>query len=293
MRKIRVASRASKLALTQTQMVINLLSEKTEGFQFEIIKVQTAGDKGDLSVVGAFTSAIEQALIKKEADIAIHSYKDLPNEMVDGLTIASTPKRADARDVFISNSYNTLNDLPGDATIGTGSPRRKAQLLAINPNWNVKFINGNIDTRIQKLQNNNYDAIILAAAGLIRLGWANKITQYIEIDQMIPAPAQGALAIQSRTADKAIIEMCQLIHCKETALSVNTERKILSGIGGGCQLPIGSYVNIGKNNFNLAALFGNSANHLLNKINVTGMVSEIETLTQQAIEQLKNNHQHQ
>jgi len=293
MRKIRVASRASKLALTQTQMVINLLSEKTKDFQFEIIKVQTAGDKGDLSVVGAFTSAIEQALIKKEADIAIHSYKDLPNEMVDGLTIAATPKRADARDVFISNTYNTLNDLPGDATIGTGSPRRKAQLLAINPNWNVKFINGNIDTRIQKLHNDNYDAIILAAAGLIRMGWANKITQNIEIDQMIPAPAQGALAIQSRTADETIIEICQLIHCEETALSVNTERKILSGIGGGCQLPIGSYVNIEKNNFNLAALFGNSGNHQLNKINVDGLVSEIEALTQQAVEQLKNNHQHQ
>jgi len=290
MQTIKVASRGSRLALTQSQQVIDRLAElnakQNIQLKFEIVEVKTHGDRGDLSVMGAFTNAIEQALIDQKADMAIHSYKDLPTEMHQALSIAAIPIRADARDVMISEKYNSLSQIPDNAIIGTGSPRRKAQLKAINPTWEIQFINGNIDTRIQKLKDNKYDAIILAAAGLVRMDWQHKITEYLSVETMIPAPAQGALAIQCRKNDERIAEVCQPIHCKQTALAASTERKILSGIGGGCQLPIGTYVQIDQNYFTLDALFGTLPDKKLNAIHLKHPLKEIETKSAEAIEQL-------
>jgi len=289
MQNVKVASRGSRLALTQSQQVIDQLAENHPQVNFEIIELKTHGDQGDLSVTGAFTNVIEQALVNQNADIAIHSFKDLPTQIHQDLTIAAVPKRVDAKDVFISNKYNNLLDVPNSAIIGTGSPRRKAQLQSINPNWQINFINGNIDTRIQKLNSEKYDAIILAAAGLIRMDWQNKITQSIAIDTMIPAPAQGALAIQCRNVDAEIKAICRSIHCENTGLAVSTERKILSGIGGGCQLPIGAFVVIDNHQFTLDALFGILPNKQLNKIQLQGGLTEIEPLCAQAIKQLTTN----
>lgn len=286
MQTIRVASRASRLALTQSQQVIDQLVQHNTQTSFEIVEVKTHGDKGDLSIQGAFTNAIEQALVDGKADIAIHSFKDLPTQSHKDLCIASVPKRADARDVLISEKYNSLATLPDKAIIGTGSPRRKAQLQAINPNWKIEFINGNIDTRIQKLKSHLYDAIVLAAAGLVRMGWQNKITAYLPFTTMIPAPAQGALAIQCKNTNEHIIKLCKTIHCKNSALSVYTERKILSGIGGGCQLPIGALVQIEEDDFILDALFGTLKNNNLNKLHLKHSLKEIETISTQAIKEL-------
>lgn len=286
MQTIKVASRASRLALTQSQQVIDQLVQHNTRTSFEIVEVKTHGDKGDLSIQGAFTNAIEQALVDGKADIAIHSFKDLPTQFHKDLCIASVPKRADARDVLISEKYSSLATLPDKAIIGTGSPRRKAQLQAINPNWKIEFINGNIDTRIQKLKSHLYDAIVLAAAGLIRMGWQNQITEYLPFTTMIPAPAQGALAIQCRNNNEQIIKLCKTIHCKNSALSVHTERKILSGIGGGCQLPIGALVQIEEDDFILDALFGTLKNNNLNKLHIKHPLKEIETISTQAIKKL-------
>jgi len=283
---IRVASRASRLAITQSQQVIDELAQLNKQVSFKIIEVKTRGDEGDLSVQGAFTNAIEQALVNGKADLAIHSYKDLPTQTHEDLRIAAVPKRADARDVLISEKYNRLDVLPDEAIIGTGSPRRKAQLLAINPNWKIEFINGNIDTRIQKLKTQSYNAIILAAAGLIRMGWQNQITEHLPYTAMIPAPAQGALAVQCRKNDDAITTLCQTIHCKNTAQCVHIERKILSGIGGGCQLPIGALVQIEQDHFTLDALFGILENKKLNKLHLKYPIDEIEAMSTRAIKQL-------
>ncbi len=283
---IKVASRGSRLALTQSQQVIDALAQLNPQVTFEIVEIKTHGDRGDLSVSGAFTNAIEQALVEQKADIAIHSFKDLPTQFHQDLCIAAVPKRADARDVFISEQFNSLNELPNGSVIGTGSPRRKAQLQAINPAWNIKFINGNIDTRIQKLKNEDYDAIILAAAGLIRMAWQDRITEFLPVETMVPAPAQGALAIQCRTSDKGTLELCQQINCKQTALSVQMERKILSGIGGGCQLPIGALVQINNEYFTLHALFGMLENNQLNLLQQKHPLKDIEIMSAQAIEQL-------
>lgn len=290
METIKVASRGSRLALTQSQQVIDNLTElnakQNRQLKFEIVEVKTHGDRGDLSVMGAFTNAIEQALVDKKADMAIHSYKDLPTEINQYLSIAAIPTRADARDVMISEKYSGLQQIPDGSIIGTGSPRRKAQLKAINSTWDIKFINGNIDTRIKKLKAKQYDAIILAAAGLVRMGWQDQVTEYLLVETMIPAPAQGALAIQCRKNDERIVEVCQPIHCKQTALAVAIERKILSGIGGGCQLPIGAYVQIEQNHFILDALFGTLPDKKLNAINIKHPLSEIEMKSAEAIEQL-------
>jgi len=286
MQTIRVASRSSRLALTQSQQVLDEIVLHNPQIQFEIVEVKTRGDQGDLSKQGAFTNAIEQALVDERADMAIHSYKDLPTQTHEALCIAAVPQRADARDVLISEKYNGLSTLPDNAIIGTGSPRRKAQLQAINPNWKIEFINGNIDTRIQKLRTQQYDSIILAAAGLVRMGWQNQITEYLLPTTMIPAPAQGALAIQCRKNDEPTIEICQAIHSENTAYCVHIERKILSGIGGGCQLPIGAFVHIEKGYFTLDALFGILENNKLNKLHKKASLQEIEEITLLAINEL-------
>jgi len=202
--------------------------------------------------------------------LAIHSYKDLPTETHPDLCIASVPLREDVRDVFVSEKYTDINQLPDNAIIGTGSPRRIFQLKALNPNWEVKFINGNIDTRIKKMQRGDYDAIVLAAAGLHRVNFRHYVTQYFEIDEMIPAPAQGALALQTHKNNLILKDLCHNINCKKTVLAVNTERQILKDVGGGCKLPIAAYLQIEDNTFILNALFGLNEKQQLNKIHITG-----------------------
>jgi len=288
MQKIRVASRGSKLALTQSKWAINSLSKFTN-IPIEIIEITTQGDKGNLSEVGAFTTAIEQAIINNVADLAIHSYKDLPTESHQNLCMAAIPPREDARDVFISDKYTDINQLPDNAVVGTGSPRRIYQLKALNPNWEVKFINGNIDTRINKMQSGIYDAIVLAAAGLHRVNFRHYITQYFEVEEMIPAPAQGALALQTLKSNSVLKSLCQNIHCSETELAVNTERQILKDVGGGCKLPIAAHLQINENSFKLDALFGLNEKQELNKIAANGTLAQLNDISKASINKLKTN----
>jgi hydroxymethylbilane synthase len=251
MRKIIVGSRRSKLALTQTHWVINRLKELGVPFEFEVKEIVTKGDKildVTLSKVGGkglFVKEIEQAMLNKEIDMAVHSMKDMPAVLPENLIIGCIPKREDHRDVLISKERLTFDELPKGAIIGTSSLRRGAQLLAKRSDIEIKWIRGNIDTRLAKLENENYDAIILAAAGLARMGWSKEVvTEYLEPDICLPAVGQGALAIECRQDDQELLDALMKLNDEITAKAVTAERVFLHKMEGGCQVPIAGYAYV-------------------------------------------------
>ncbi|WP_409270830.1 hydroxymethylbilane synthase [Neobacillus sp. SCS-31] len=255
MRKIIVGSRRSKLALTQTNWVIEQL-KKIAGpsFEFEVKEIVTKGDRildVTLSKVGGkglFVKEIEQAMMDKEIDMAVHSMKDMPAVLPEGLTIGCIPFREDHRDALISKGHVKLADLPPGAVVGTSSLRRSSQLLLNRPDLEIKWIRGNVDTRLEKLNNGEYDAIILAAAGLSRLGWSKEVvTEFIDADLCIPAIGQGALAIECREDDQELLAIFEKFTCKQTALAVRAERSFLKKMEGGCQVPIGGFATAEEN----------------------------------------------
>ncbi|MBO8177324.1 hydroxymethylbilane synthase [Aeribacillus pallidus] len=255
MRKIVVGSRRSKLALTQTKWVIDQLKQLGVPFEFEIKEIVTKGDRIldiTLSKVGGkglFVKEIEQAMLNKEIDMAVHSMKDMPAVLPDGLMIGCVPKREDPRDVLISKRNVPLRDLSKGAVIGTSSLRRSAQLLSFRPDLNIKWIRGNIDTRLAKLETEEYDGIILAAAGLSRMGWSDEvITEYLHEDICLPAVGQGALAIECREDDEELLRELQRLNCRYTASTVMAERTFLHRLEGGCQVPIAGYATMNKGN---------------------------------------------
>jgi hydroxymethylbilane synthase len=248
MRKIIVGSRRSKLALTQTNWVIDQLKKLNAPFEFEVKEIVTKGDRildVTLSKVGGkglFVKEIELAMLNKEIDMAVHSMKDMPAVLPEGLVIGSIPKREDHRDVIISKDRVPFDQLKQGAVIGTSSLRRSAQILAKRPDLEIKWIRGNIDTRIEKLKSGEYDAIILAAAGLHRMGWGEEvITQYIDADICVPAVGQGALSIECRGDDQELLELLKKFTCRKTDLAVRAERAFLQKMEGGCQVPIAGY----------------------------------------------------
>lgn len=251
MRKIVVGSRRSRLALTQTKWVIEQLQALHLGYEFEIKEIVTKGDKildVTLSKVGGkglFVKEIEQAMYDGEIDFAVHSMKDVPSVLPAGLTIGAVPKRVDPRDVLISNSGKGLMELPPGSIVGTSSVRRSAQILAKRPDLQIKWIRGNIDTRIRKCREEGYDAIILAAAGLERVGTYNElITEYLEPDVCLPAVGQGALGIECRSDDEEILALLAKINDAKTEQAVQAERSFLKTVEGSCQIPIAGYANI-------------------------------------------------
>ncbi|PFO03538.1 hydroxymethylbilane synthase [Bacillus sp. AFS076308] len=254
MRKIIVGSRRSKLALTQTNWVIDQLKKLNPNFEFEVKEIVTKGDKIQdvtLSKVGGkglFVKEIEQAMLDKEIDMAVHSMKDMPAVLPEGLTIGCIPFREDHRDALISKGHVKLNDLKPGAIIGTSSLRRSSQLLAQRPDLEIKWIRGNVDTRLEKLESGEYDAIILAAAGLSRLGWAKEVvTEFIDADICVPAVGQGALSIECREDDKELLELFEKFTCKKTEKAVRAERAFLHKMEGGCQVPIAGFAQVNEN----------------------------------------------
>lgn len=251
MRKIIVGSRRSKLALTQTNWVIEQLKKLGEPFEFEIKEMVTKGDRivdVTLSKVGGkglFVKEIEQAMLNKEIDMAVHSMKDMPAVLPEGLTIGCIPHREDHRDALISKGHIPLMELKHGAVIGTSSLRRSAQLLLVRPDLQIKWIRGNVDTRLNKLEGEEYDAIILAAAGLSRLGLASDVvTEFLDTDQCVPAVGQGALSIECREDDLELHELFEKFTCKKTERAVRAERVFLHKMEGGCQVPIAGYASI-------------------------------------------------
>ncbi|MEZ2456969.1 hydroxymethylbilane synthase [Salinicoccus roseus] len=248
MRKFIVGSRRSGLAMTQSRQFIDSLKSHYPDMDIEIKEIVTKGDRivdVQLSKVGGkglFVKEIEQALADKEIDMAIHSLKDVPSSMPEGFTIACVPEREDMRDAFLSNNKVHFKDLPAGSVVGTSSLRRGAQLLAMRDDIEVKWVRGNIDTRIKKMESGEYDAIVLAAAGLKRMGWSdNIVTEYFDPESFIPAIAQGALGIECRSGDKELIEMLQKVHSDVDAACTSAERAFLKRMDGSCQVPIGGY----------------------------------------------------
>ncbi|MBV8457801.1 MAG: hydroxymethylbilane synthase [Acetobacteraceae bacterium] len=240
-RTLTIGSRGSALALWQANHVAELLNARSIETRIEIIK--TTGDHLQTASLtqaggkGLFTKEIEQALLDRSIDIAVHSLKDLPTEMTPGLTLAAVPAREDPRDALIGA---TLAALPRSARIGTSSSRRGAQLRYVRPDLVIEPVRGNVDTRLRKLKEGQYDAIVLAAAGLKRLGFDTEIAEILSPEQSCPAPGQGALGIQTRVGDAAE-EICRELDDADTHAAVEAERTVLAGLGGGCQLPIGAF----------------------------------------------------
>lgn len=253
-RTIVVGTRQSQLALTQTGHVIDALKllceENSLPFDFEIRKIITKGDRildVTLSKVGGkglFVKEIEQAMLDGEIDLAVHSMKDMPSELQKGLVNGATPLRVDPRDALISRQGYTLESLPQGAVVGTSSLRRCSQLLAFRPDLVIEPIRGNIDSRLRKLTEEGFDAIVLAAAGLFRMGWGDEITTFLPVELCLPAVGQGALGIECREEDHDVRHLLSLYNDKNTELTVSAERKFLSVLNGGCQVPIGAYATL-------------------------------------------------
>ncbi|ETT82484.1 hydroxymethylbilane synthase [Viridibacillus sp. FSL R5-0477] len=261
MRKIVVGSRRSKLALTQTNWFINQMKQAGAPFEFEVKEIVTKGDQildVQLSKVGGkglFVKEIEQELFDKGIDFAVHSMKDMPAVLPEGLVIGCIPPREDARDAFISKGHVKFADLPKGAVVGTSSLRRSAQLLVQRPDIEIKWIRGNVDTRLAKLETGEYDAIILAAAGLKRLGWSQDVvTEYLSAEMCIPAVGQGSLGIECRSDDAELLAELAKLTDKATWEEAHAERAYLAAMDGGCQVPIAGYAKYDGKQIELTGL---------------------------------------
>jgi hydroxymethylbilane synthase len=245
--KLIFATRPSALARWQTQHVIQLLQAAWPGLECEEQVIATTGDRvidrplPEIGGKGLFTSELENALLAGKVHAAVHSLKDLPVENTPGIIVAAIPERESAFDVLISTEGKTLANLPEGARVGTCSLRRTAQVLALRPDLNVLPLRGNVDTRIRKVLDGEYDAIILAYAGVARLGLQAHITETLPLNVMLPAPGQGALAVQCCADDLETINYLSAIHHPLTSASVNAERAFLAALGGGCSLPVGAF----------------------------------------------------
>ncbi|MCR2802616.1 hydroxymethylbilane synthase [Paenibacillus soyae] len=253
-RVIVVGTRQSALALTQTGQVIDELKRISDSqgwdYTFEIRKIVTKGDRildVTLSKVGGkglFVKEIEQALLDGEIDLAVHSMKDMPYELPEGLMNGATPKRVNPLDCLITKAGGGLESLPEGARVGTSSLRRSCQLKNVRPDLQLESIRGNIDSRIRKLETEGFDAVVLAAAGLTRMGWEDRISALVPDDVCVPAVGQGALGIECRENDAQIRELLGLLNDSETEAAVRAERSFLGTLHGGCQVPIGAYATV-------------------------------------------------
>ncbi len=248
------------LALQQSGMMKAALEKLWPGVEVELQIIRTTGDKitdvplAKVGGKGLFVKEIEDALLDGSVDVAVHSMKDVPAVLPEGLRIGAVPRREDPRDVLILRQGSTIDDLPKGAVIGTSSLRRGAQMLKLRPDFEIRTLRGNLDTRIRKVQEGQYDAIILAAAGLRRMGWQDRITLYLDPAQFIPAIGQGALGIESRSGDERIRKFLSPLDDRESAVAVEAERSLLKELDGGCQVPIGGHARVTGNAVELSGL---------------------------------------
>jgi hydroxymethylbilane synthase len=245
-----VGTRGSKLALAQTELVAASLRAAHPGLEVETVVISTAGDKDQASSlssgegVGWFTSALQEALLRGDADFAVHSYKDLPTKQPEGLVVAAVPTREDPRDALVSQGDIALADLRERAVVGTSSARREAQLRVLRPDVDIRPIRGNVDTRLAKLDAGDYDAIVLAFAGLKRLGLAARASYVLSFDEMLPAPAQGALALECRASDTATRALLAAVDDPESRTAVDAERAFLAALEAGCSVPAAAWARL-------------------------------------------------
>lgn len=267
MLKVRIGTRKSQLALWQANYIANLINQ-IHGVEVELVKITTSGDKildvplAKIGGKGLFVKEIEDAMLKGEIDIAVHSLKDVPTQLPEGLDIIAITEREDPRDAFLSTKYKSLKDLPAGAVVGTSSLRRKSQIMKMRDDLIINDLRGNVDTRIRKLEEGQYDAIILAYAGLKRLGLDSKASYIFSPQEMIPAVCQGFLGIEARVDDERIKKILEPINNQESFIRATAERSFLKTLEGGCQVPLGAYCEI-KDDF----------------IHITGFIADLEGKT--------------
>ncbi|NLW25116.1 MAG: hydroxymethylbilane synthase [Clostridia bacterium] len=292
-RTIKVGSRQSQLAMWQTKYVVKILEQKCPEYNFEIIPIKTKGDKildvalAKIGDKGLFTKELEVAILEKKIDFAVHSMKDLPTVIPQGLMIAAITKRHDPRDVLISKDKLTFDRLPSGALVGTSSLRRKAQLLNKRPDLKLVDIRGNINTRLKKMETENLDAIILAAAGVERLGLQEVITEKLDTSICLPAVGQGCIGIEVRAGDEEIQNIVRIANDPDTEWCVLAERALLKTLEGGCQIPIGALAKIHDSQLTLEAIVASLDGKTLLRDKITGKVQEAEILGQKLAHQLK------
>ncbi|MDE1156220.1 MAG: hydroxymethylbilane synthase [Acidobacteriaceae bacterium] len=298
---IRIGSRGSQLALWQAHHIADQLRALGHSVEIEIIRTvgdrmqdpsfvapKTFDDGTPLDAKGIFIKEIEDALLAGRIDLAVHSLKDLPTVLEELFTLAAIPPRADARDAFVCEEFWGLHMLPMHSRIGTTSPRRKAMLLALRPDLHFVALRGNIDTRLRKWQEGEVDALVLASAGLDRIGRTENVHQRFSVDELTPAPGQGALGLETRAGDQQTIAAVRQLNCAETEFAATAERVVLQALGGGCQLPLGAYVHRVDEQWHLhaqvASADGEQIAHVLLKAPLTISARE---LGEQGAEALK------
>ena len=283
-RKLRIATRKSLLALWQAEYVKAELLKYHPDLEIELVPLTSRGDKildvplAKVGGKGLFVKELEQALLEDQADIAVHSMKDVPMDFPEGLGLSVICPREDARDAFVSNNFNNFDELPAGSVVGTSSLRRQCQLLAARPDLVVKFLRGNVQTRLQKLDNGDYDAIILAAAGLIRLELSERIRSFISVEFSLPAGGQGAVGIECRIDDDTTQELLSPLHHELTAQQVIAERAMNRHLQGGCQVPIACYAIHTDDGLWLRGLVGSPDGERMLRDDIRGDVNDGEAM---------------
>ena len=290
-KRVTVGSRTSPLALAQTEEILRPLRVLHPDTEFMIVPITTGGDRRKnaplLSMArGMFVKEIELALLNREIDFAVHSAKDLPSALPDGLTLAAFGPRQDPRDVLVNRWGLPYRELPSGARIGTSSPRRTAQLKAYRPDVEILPIRGNVGTRVEKARGDQYDGVVLAAAGLVRLGSQGEISEYISPDICIPDVGQGALAVEVRASDSDIVGMLAGVDHHATSTAVTAERAFLETIGGGCQVPVAAYAQLDGAELHISTMAAVPDGSEIYRVQVTCDTSEPRLAGHQAAEAL-------
>ncbi|MCX7711186.1 MAG: hydroxymethylbilane synthase [Clostridia bacterium] len=280
---IKVGTRESDLAMTQSRWVVQEIQKKYPELQFELVPIKTKGDVlldtrlDKIGGKGLFIKELENALLDGSIDMAVHSMKDMPAELPEGLTISALSKREDPRDALVTLSGQKLTELKTQAVIGTSSVRREAQLLVIRPDFQMKLLRGNVLTRLNKLLQGEYDGVILAAAGLNRLGLEGKITQYFSIEEVVPAVGQGVLCVETREEDK-LNAFLDSVHCEASKFAVDAERAFLIRLNGGCTVPLGAHAVIEENSMKVYGMLASEDRTKIFKGFVEGPINDAISL---------------
>ena len=289
--RLLVGSRGSRLSLAQTNTVLSLLKSKYKSLEFDIITIKTKGDIDarplyTIDGKGVFEKEVDLAVLNGEVHFAVHSMKDVPSDLHEDLTIASVPKRDSPYDVLLSNGNLRLDELKSDSVVGTSSLRRLVQLKMLRDDLIIKPIRGNVESRIAKMHRNEFDALILAEAGLARLGLSNMIAERLSIDKMLPAAGQGALAVVTRKDSHDIIDMLKSIEDRRSRREINAERALLEHINAGCRMPLGALALSSDERLELhAAIFSHSGNHVI-RVSLSASMDDAEMLGAKAADHL-------
>ncbi|CAB9539297.1 Porphobilinogen deaminase (EC [Bathymodiolus brooksi thiotrophic gill symbiont] len=292
MKTLKIATRKSPLALWQAEYVKSKLAHHYPDLTIELVKMTTKGDQilnSPLSKIGGkglFIKELEIGMLEGEADIAVHSMKDVPYEIPEAFELGAILKRENPFDAFVSNHFDSIEDLPQNAKVGTCSMRRIVQLKALRPDLEILDLRGNVNTRLQKLDNGDFDAIILACAGLIRLGFESRIKQQISAEQSLPAVGQGAVGIETRKNDTQVLTLIKPLIDIETTYRINAERAMNARLEGGCSVPIAGYSTIDNKQITLSGLVGNVDSGVILKHQVSGNIDDAEVLGTQLADKL-------